>query len=192
MENVWSTYRKFAKLLDNNMDALRRWNSKFWRPDRKDTISSYFLFWKSTNNRDPDFHNVHRDPPTVQSTTVTVRYVSTKKMKTMKFGQFPFQESTKVNKKTAVDQMGGTWILWLESRHPSPFLPNLVPAYFLFLFLGGLLRFAKSRPERLRSGTPSVEDRGLQVPMTLEHDKFVGTRFCDCLWVFLGRNAGGV
>ena len=24
-----------------------------------------------------------------------------------------------------------------------------------------------------------AEDRGLQVPMTLEHDKIVGTRFCD-------------
>ena len=55
MENVWCTYRKFAKLLDNN-------NLKFWRLDRKDTISSCFLFWKNINNRDPDFHNDLRDP----------------------------------------------------------------------------------------------------------------------------------
>ena len=26
-----------------------------------------------------------------------------------------------------------------------------------------------------------TEDRGLQVPMTLEHDKIVGTQFCDTL-----------
>ena len=26
-----------------------------------------------------------------------------------------------------------------------------------------------------------AEDRGIQVPMTLEHDKIVGTRFCDTL-----------
>ena len=51
MENVWCTYRKFAKLLDNNMDDLRRWNSKFWRPGRKDTISSCFLFWKNQKSR---------------------------------------------------------------------------------------------------------------------------------------------
>jgi hypothetical protein len=26
-----------------------------------------------------------------------------------------------------------------------------------------------------------AEDRGLQVPMTLDHDKIVGTQFCDTL-----------
>ena len=26
-----------------------------------------------------------------------------------------------------------------------------------------------------------AEDRGLQVPMTLNHDKIVGTQFCDTL-----------
>ena len=36
-----------------------------------------------------------------------------------------------------------TWVLWMESRHPSPFLPNLVPTWFLFFLFWGSPTFCK-------------------------------------------------